>query len=1794
MNLLVDQFRLKANELEKELSGLIVKIKDGYAPNDECIDHIDSSMREIKSIYESIREKAGEKHELSSKDLSIDEYYEIFEAEQLRLRTEQLQRARDMLQRFIDVQAKEPEYARAISSQQEEAKEKLEQTKSDEIPDTTVEGLFLHAMELDEIPEDINDQLDSYFIGKVTRGLSSKQYFHPTLAIEPQAESGKIFNEENGNENNETLTEEEKDTSSVGATSPDNSLDTENENQIIIEPRNVLKQIVSEPTDKSFKNTVEQTKVVFNALLKYTNQYEFIEKTWLLSKCGQTNKNDIAQSKLISKLKRLEDENYIYVYENGNQEIICRSSLLSKLLGLKSYTNIVKHLIDSKYIKGNSLPSAQSADYIVTRVKYVENYDKMTSALQNNKLFSNVEWFMPCDNGGLGLCLKNSDGIEKRMQFALYDEFSAIETHDEYGIICYSESDLCCNLLPDNEHYWMSSKGLYKWNGAAWECILGEQIDEKKENITETSNEETGTQKDGNNIDGDALEGTVELEVTTGNEDSDQEVEQSKEDRSVCSNENGNVINEENTETSETDIEYSGQEDESAEQDAHIVYEDNIEDYGLNTKSTAKDIAEAILTKKVSLNHYGLYMELVRALISEYKEEQAIDMPVDTISQAVILLKTLAEYSSAYSIDYRRLCMAVDSTANTNCYDYGNIIALFENENGDLRNLPVLKLATIIRALIAPTRTREYSLYHYAGNLSKDFGSIFNGLQILERLFILALEISEYSDNGFSPKVLQMTEDSNSASKMLSELVAKAKHLIAIPQPWNGYEILPAFLQQCFGNQSVLGVCLDIIANNGDRKLVEGFYHDTFCVEEDGNYSFSSNRMEEYFNTCWDELRRKYKKCDDLNENSHRRTFAYIQERTSVIEQWLDLTRDGGNIENNIKHLDTLKKSILSEINKITNDTSCIENAFDRAIIIRCFKAIRQRLEQGLLSVNNEFDDFLRSGYVCFDKDGYPLLNDMWIAASKFSIVESILRHVSYPILDLNVILDRIADKKYSGVYDNIGQAILICKRLNKPFDSYQDDAETAKKSAIQEVNSFKGEAELAFAYGRISEDEKEDIFEELEQSEHYFFDTQYFGTLRLFLDVLRKSITTATENRAQQLIRDIDQRLAGNPSDVYAASLNKAREYVNAPKQNFVVAEEYINRFDAGNVIDNDTVNANWENDFLEFISDDVYSELFDLCNEHVGDALSTFGCNYVKEKQKNESIGTQYRTSSEHLIKNFPSRNYSDKTACDKIYAVLKELDFDVVSVTKGNKSSQTVTTTHFVVKVNKDPQGKPDYRHPVAIMGTNLESPMDVVCLFGKLQPNTIVSTICEMNLCGTAVVFLHGALSLNDRRQIAELYHKTRSGNNPFILIDQVLILHLALKEKTSRKSAMLYCTLPFTSSFKPFLIQGLVPDEMFIGRNEELKSIMDPQGAAIVYGGRQLGKTALLDRASRLANKPQDQKYAIMLYSSDYTDDDGISDESLTRSIINKLAKDGLIVTGDVANTHQLYTSLNDMYDKGKWKRILVLIDEADDMLLKFSSMKPAYKPIIPLHELSKATQQNFKFVIAGLHNVCRVANNPNTIFGQLGQPLRITPLKAAEALQLLSWPLTYLGFEVDEEKLTSILVNTNYYPGIVHYVGYSLVENLMSHFSQHYQAAKRNPPYQLNDKQFGEILSSGNLNKLIDQRITWTLEADPKYLFLACCIAYLYKHDSDNNKGGHDIDTIALAADELKIDVISQMESDYIRNLLDEMVDMGILVRPTVDTYRLRQRRFLDTIGTSDEKIAKMVKRGKDIDQDTL
>jgi hypothetical protein len=379
--------------------------------------------------------------------------------------------------------------------------------------------------------------------------------------------------------------------------------------------------------------------------------------------------------------------------------------------------------------------------------------------------------------------------------------------------------------------------------------------------------------------------------------------------------------------------------------------------------------------------------------------------------------------------------------------------------------------------------------------------------------------------------------------------------------------------------------------------------------------------------------------------------------------------------------------------------------------------------------------------------------------------------------------------------------------------------------------------------------------------------------------------------------------------------------------------------------------------------------------------------------------------------------------------------------------------------------------------------------------------------------------------------------------------------------------------------------------MFFGRSLELDDILNPTGTNIVYGGRQLGKTALLERARSIFHKPAMKEFASYRDIKDKTSDEVLFD------ICDEIKRSGVpIVLKFIAKWEDLCKKLRNLFDKGEINRQLLLIDEADKFLE--ADEANGFYVLGLLLGLERQTKNKFKFVMAGLHNVARSkkAIEQNGIFPQMPKPLCIRPLSPRDARNLLSRPLSYLGFNTEHlNHLELILANTNYYPGILHYFGYILIDTVLRERYSDFYNSNDNPPYDLSDGQLRRIFSDRELNRAIKEKINITLNLDPRYEVLASIIAALY-YEGDNEQAdisiGYSVKKIMEYAAKNQVSymkdkeknetaLMADLSDDQIRTLLSELVDMRILWTNEAESfYRFRRNSFLGTIGTEESVLA--------------
>lgn len=377
-------------------------------------------------------------------------------------------------------------------------------------------------------------------------------------------------------------------------------------------------------------------------------------------------------------------------------------------------------------------------------------------------------------------------------------------------------------------------------------------------------------------------------------------------------------------------------------------------------------------------------------------------------------------------------------------------------------------------------------------------------------------------------------------------------------------------------------------------------------------------------------------------------------------------------------------------------------------------------------------------------------------------------------------------------------------------------------------------------------------------------------------------------------------------------------------------------------------------------------------------------------------------------------------------------------------------------------------------------------------------------------------------------------------------------------------------------------RGVVAEEMFYGRDLERVQVIDPDGTQVLYGGRGLGKSALLRYAAEKFESSAElgQRIAIYLSLDSVAAGAGFSKDALWVGLRNELTNRDVLPaptgrakkTGDVYN--QVRAGMLNWRNKDSRNRLLILLDESDQF---FEADAPAFLDTKRLRDIGVVTDNNIKVVFAGLHSVQRYAKSArNGPFSHLAQrPTVIGPLRPQFAADLLTVPLNVLGYEFADDNLVNrVLGYCSYQPFLLQMFGHRLVEAL--HTKRRDGLGVDQPPYMITDDDVAVVERNRDLRADITSAFQETLNLDLRYNVIANVLAYhAFRFGFDAR----------LQDAELREECLSwwragfeSLDSESFRAYLDEMDGLGV-VAPNTDGrgWRLRSPNVLNMIGNRAE-----------------
>jgi hypothetical protein len=496
----------------------------------------------------------------------------------------------------------------------------------------------------------------------------------------------------------------------------------------------------------------------------------------------------------------------------------------------------------------------------------------------------------------------------------------------------------------------------------------------------------------------------------------------------------------------------------------------------------------------------------------------------------------------------------------------------------------------------------------------------------------------------------------------------------------------------------------------------------------------------------------------------------------------------------------------------------------------------------------------------------------------------------------------------------------------------------------------------------------------------------------------------------------------------------------------------------------------------------------------------------------------------------------------------------------------------------------------RCPVPAYGSLAAGHYRLLCVWDRPTEEDLLAAVGETVQQSPALVFHFGRMTEQRRRGLARLCREQR---RTLLVLDDTLLFYLC-SQRDARLPIFFACALPFTHMDPYTTTAGLVPTEMFYGRQHDRNSLMEQMGSCFVYGGRQLGKTALLRDVERTFHQPAEGHVARWLDLKALGIGYDRPLEDLWEILAAEFKRLGVLTSGFSrrGKPDHLLGQIQRWLNEQSGRRILLLLDEADRFLesdgqQRSDSQDPnsAFAYAVRLKGLMDTTERRFKVVFAGLHNVQRTTRLANHPLAHYGHPLQIGPLLDNEewraARALIEHPTGVLGFQFRTPDLvTRILSQTNYYPSLLQLYGHYLLEHMIRRPFD----PRNSPPYAISAERVEDAYRSTELRKAIRDRILWTLDLDPRYRVIAFAIAWATLTAGEETPEGY------LVGD-IRKEVITFWEvgfrdvpsEDAFRVLLDEMVGLGILRAVDGNRYALRNPNVVALLGTREEIEAELL-----------
>ena len=1175
---------------------------------------------------------------------------------------------------------------------------------------------------------------------------------------------------------------------------------------------------------------------------------------------------------------------------------------------------------------------------------------------------------------------------------------------------------------------------------------------------------------------------------------------------------------------------------------------------------------------------------------------------------ATAYLKALSLQDENYEPLYRQLAYAINDPLLSISYDSSKINSLLnENETPDENFLT----AATLRTFFYNHKQFDYGMKQLHERI-KNFALVEQNQPLAELIFAL-MNFKEKTEKGADYYADYRVKNRSQAENKIAKLRRDARDCLDRIKNLKEKANNPRFIEmkKALFSEGELANYLEYAAENIlDKDILEQmktYLQDTF-IKDDSALSIeniSKSKLEDIIDEAWEKAGNKVRRKErtkifgELLNNITtflKRAIEILCEYVNCFEESAPLQSDEGAIEykkirtNLIENVEDAQKILVGK--KIANAT----------VLIETLQEIKDKLEGTFESVGQKYFyvDFLRGDKVLLEENYLPNFSFNTLDGTNTSIAERIIEH-SRAVLP--TFEERIKDTFENRGWD-FGTAQLIDAYLEEiNGKSYiaqskynlKDSENAVKKNALKGKKDFFGFLELAQNYGQFeaapAKNNKEKILKLIDRCFELAQKTNNLGVFFRVKEYWENKTKEDAAKLAPAINRDLDIAIenyclrTNEPADSPALQKNIERIRRLIEQQNFTVAQGRINRLSEGNLYNESDLPT--EQSHLQYFLDDYETYYKPVRKSGVSFKMLVGNKKFAKAATAKAIKGGEILTEN-WLPNGFPQNGDVGE---DKLEKLLNALGFKVKKVTKT--SSINKDALNYKVELLPPLNGQSsNYNHPISAFGSEAEiNGFRVTCIFGSYSADGLIARFKEIGNAENTLVLLDYALELPTRRSLARKIKAESGITKIFAVIDRVLMMYLVKNYDNMQINKVLMSLIMPFAACQPYVFNPNVPipPEIFIGREKEMQKVLDFNGVNIVYGGRQLGKTALLMMACASLDRNENNDRAVFVDINKC--DCAAAALKISQTLHAKEFFDDTFA--DTDDWSQLAANIKKRLasDKpNKIPRFMLALDEADDFIK--SCREIDFKPVLELMDIQQQRHNDsrFKFVMAGLRDVVRFYREDslgnNSQISKLPS-LAVKPFALEDAEKLLKDPLRCLGlYFSDDENSDSlammILETTNYFPGLIQLYCAKLIDALSKNDYASYKETD-SPIYEIKEGHIQSVLGEESFNEEIKNKVDMTLRlGDDKYYYvLAKLIAWIYYND-DKNLEGYSAKDILNTATDFGLEHLLPKSVDQVEVLLKELCELNILRESDKGKYLFVRQRFLNIIGTLEEIEAEM------------